>query len=47
MATVKNTEVLYREYNEVAPIGLIAMRGTEELAARINKYLIRWADRNG
>ena len=47
MANVKNTEVLYREYNEVAPIGLIAMRGTEELAARINNYLIRWADRNG
>jgi len=47
MATMKNTEVLYREYNEVAPIGLIAMRGTEELAVRINNYLIRWADRNG
>ena len=47
MANVKNTEVLYREYNEVAPISLIAMRGTEELAARINNYLIRWADRNG
>lgn len=45
--TVKNTEVLYREYNEVAPLGLIAMRGTEALAARINNYLIRWADRNG
>lgn len=44
---MKNTEVLYREYNEVAPIGLIAMRGTEELAVRINNYLIRWADRNG
>lgn len=47
MTTVKNTEVLYQEYNEVAPIGLIAMRGTEELAARINGYLTRWADRNG
>ena len=47
MTTVKNTEVLYKEYNEVAPIGLIAMRGTEELAARINGYLTRWADRNG
>lgn len=46
MTTVKNTEVLYQEYNEVAPIGLIAMRGTEELAARINGYLTRWADRN-
>ncbi len=47
MTTVKNTEVLYKEYNEVAPIGLIAMRGTEELAARMNGYLTRWADRNG
>ncbi len=47
MTTVKNTEVLYQEYNEVAPIGLIAMRGTEELAGRINNYLIRWAERNG
>lgn len=47
MSNVKNTEVLYSEYNEVAPIGLIAMRGTEELAARINSYLTRWADRYG
>ena len=47
MTTVKNTEVLYQEYNEVAPIGLIAMRGTEELAGRIDNYLIRWAERNG
>lgn len=47
MGKVKNTEVLYQEYNEVAPIGLIAMRGTEELGARINNYLTRWADRNG
>lgn len=47
MSSIKNTEVLYSEYNEVAPIGLIAMRGTEELADRINKYLTRWADRYG
>ena len=47
MTTVKNTEILYQEYNEVAPIGLIAMRGTEELASQINNYLIRWAERNG
>lgn len=44
--TVKNTEILYNEYNEIAPIGLIAMRGTEALAGRINNYLTRWADRN-
>lgn len=47
MTTLKNTEVLYNEYNEVAPIGIIAMKGTEDLAARINDYLTRWADRNG
>ena len=47
MATVKNTEVLYQTYHEVAPLGLIAMRGTEELGARINSYLMRWAERNG
>ena len=47
MSSIKNTQVLYSEYNEVAPIGLIAMRGTEELASRINGYLTRWADRYG
>lgn len=47
MTTVKNTEVLYRNYNSVAPIGVIAMNGTQALAAKINNYLIRWADRNG
>lgn len=47
MTTVKNTELLYKNYSAVAPLGLIAMRGTEELASKINNYLIRWADRNG
>lgn len=47
MTTVKNTEVLYQSYKEVAPLGIIAMKGTEELASKINSYLIRWADRNG
>lgn len=47
MTTVKNTEVLYQNYQSVAPLGIIAMRGTEELASKINSYLIRWADRNG
>lgn len=47
MENIKNTEILYGEYSEIAPIGLIAMKGTEELASRINNYLTRWADRNG
>ena len=47
MTTVKNTEVLYQNYNAVAPLGLICMNGTQELGAKINGYLERWADRNG
>ena len=47
MTTIKNTEVLYKNYNAVAPLGIIAMNGTQELASKINNYLIRWADRNG
>lgn len=47
MTTVKNTEVLYQNYKSVAPIGVIAMNGTQALAKKINNYLIRWADRNG
>jgi len=46
MTTVKNTEVLYQNYNSVAPLGLICMNGTQELGAKINSYLEKWADRN-
>ncbi len=47
MTNIKNTEVLYKNYNSVAPLGLIGMNGTQELTAKINSYLVRWADRNG
>ena len=47
MTNIKNTEVLYKNYNSVAPLGLIAMNGTQELGDKINNYLMRWADRNG
>ncbi len=47
MTNIKNTEVLYKNYNSVAPLGLIGMNGTQDLAAKINSYLVRWADRNG
>ena len=46
MNNIKNTEVLYNHYHSVAPLGLIAMNGTQELGAKINSYLERWADRN-
>ncbi len=47
MTNIKNTEVLYKNYNAVAPLGLIGMNGTQELAAKIDSYLVRWAERNG
>lgn len=47
MTNIKNTEVLYNHYKAVAPLGLISMNGTQELGAKINGYLERWADRNG
>ncbi len=47
MTNIKNTEVLYNHYKSVAPLGLISMNGTQELGAKINSYLERWADRNG
>lgn len=47
MTNIKNTEVLYNNFNSVAPLGLIAMNGTQDLAEKINNYLVRWADRNG
>ena len=28
----------------VGPLGLIAMRGTEELGEKINKWLLKWRD---
>ena len=37
MTTVKNTEVLYQNYNSVAPLGLICMNGTQELGAASGK----------
>ena len=31
----------------VAPLGLIAMSGTEEMAAKIDHYLVDWAHKGG
>ena len=45
--TAAATDALYKETKPVAPIGLIAMRGAEELAAKIDQYLVRWANENG
>ena len=41
------TDALYQNTKSVAPLGIIAMRGAEELAAKINDYLVSWANDNG
>ncbi len=45
--TAAATDALYRKTKSVAPIGIIAMRGAEQLAEKINSYLVRWANENG
>lgn len=45
--TAAGTDDLYQHRNSVAPIGIIAMTGAEQLAAKIDRYLVRWANENG
>ena len=45
--TAAASDVLYHKSRSVAPIGIIAMTGAEQLAAKIDSYLIRWANENG
>lgn len=40
--TAKATDVLFNQSKSVAPLGIISMRGTEELATKINDYLMSW-----
>ncbi len=41
------TDILFNPGTSVAPLGLIAMEGTEELGKKIDQYLIEWAKRGG
>ena len=45
--TAAATDELYRNTNSVAPLGIIAMPGAEQLAKKINDYLVSWANDNG
>ena len=38
--------VLFDNDSRVAPLGLIAMNGAQELAEKVNGYLTRWANEN-
>ena len=45
--TAAATDALYQNTRCVAPLGIIAMPGAEQLAGKINDYLVRWANDNG
>ncbi len=45
--TAKASEVLFNHSSRVAPLGIIAMNGTQELSEKINNYLLEWADKGG
>ncbi len=43
MARATSAESVFTQESSVAPLRLIAMRGTEELGAKIDHYLTQWA----
>lgn len=45
--TLAASDTLYRKNKSVAPLGIIAMPGSEQLAEKINRYLVTWANENG
>ncbi|MBR3678794.1 MAG: ribose-phosphate pyrophosphokinase [Oscillospiraceae bacterium] len=45
--TLAASDTLYRKNKSVAPLGIIAMPGSEQLAEKINRYLVQWANDNG
>ena len=47
MSAAAATDELYHNRKSVAPLGIIAMPGAEQLAAKVNSYLVGWANENG
>ena len=44
---VSASEILFNHGTSVAPLGLIAMKGAEELGKKLNEYLVNWAHKGG
>lgn len=44
---VSASDILFNHGTSVAPLGLIAMKGAEELGEKLNKYLVSWAHKGG
>ncbi len=40
-------EILFNHQTNVAPLGIIAMNGTQELSSEINDYLVEWYNQGG
>jgi ribose-phosphate pyrophosphokinase len=45
--TPKASEILLNTKDQVAPLGLIVMKGAEELGKKIDDYLVSWAQGSG
>ena len=43
----KASQIVLNTQDSVAPIGVIAMNGTQELGTKINNYLVKWANEGG
>ena len=44
---VSASDILFNQGTSVAPLGLIAMKGAEELGKKLNEYLVNWAHKGG
>lgn len=44
MVMESKSKILFDPQTRVAPLGFIAMNGTEELGAKINNYLVNWGN---
>ena len=44
---VSASDILFNHGTSVAPLGLIAMKGAEELGQKLNEYLVHWAHKGG
>ncbi len=45
--TTKASDILFSNSKRVAPLGLIALEGAEELGEKIDKYLVEWSTAAG
>ena len=47
MSFKSTSDAIFDPKDRVAPLGIIAMRGTEELAAKIDHYMVEWSKKGG